>query len=516
MKKLEQVDRPVYPVLVVDDDPRFHKAMLEAFQGEYDFTERAFSEERMWAHLASSTKKFTLILLDLKLDGESIETGMRLIEPLGERYPDIPIIVVTNEDGLATINRARKLGAADFLYKKDYSHDAWDKQFREAIENKALRQKVETLEDELERLHEEEEDEKYRFIGHSPQVKDIKKTLQAVADMADKIVLLTGETGTGKEVAARYLHKNSPRRKHPFVAVNLSTIPSDMLTAELFGYKKGAYTGNQEASEGYFRQANGGVLLLDEIGDINDKIQIQLLRFLEVRQVRPLGENRDIPVDLHIIVATHRNLAEEVQKGSFRADLYQRLHALPIELPPLRERREDILPILEHYFRLELPNTPLMDLLEHNVLDRLTSYDWPGNIRELRNAVDHMALRRRILGKDRITWECLPGDVRSDSPALLPAASKQAAAPTTETEPTAARNRKEQQAYLELNKIETALRVYHGSKGITAEKLGYENEQNLRGFVKTRFAKYPHLMSRFPTIAEAYSKSAWWKEVPPE
>ncbi len=517
MKKSEQVERPVYSVLVVDDDPRFHRDMLEAFQGEYDFTERAFSEERMWAHLASPDKKFALILLDLKLDNQSIETGMSLIQPIGEQYPDIPIIVVTNENDLATIDRAKQLGAVDFLYKKKYSHDVWDKKFREAIENKALRQKVETLEDEVEHLR-EDEDERYRFIGESLQVREIKKTLRAVADMADKIVLLTGETGTGKEVAARYLYKNSPRRKKPFVAVNLSTIPSTMLAAELFGYKKGAYTDSKEASLGYFRQADGGVLLLDEIGDINEEIQKWLLRFLEVREVKPLGESRDIPVDLHIIVATHRNLAEEVQKGNFRADFYQRIHALPIELPPLRERREDILPILEHYFRLELPNTSLADLLDDRVLDRLISYDWPGNIRELRNAVDHMMLRRRILGKDRITWDCLPGDVRSESPSLLLASMpKQAAEPSAETpERTGTRNRKEEQAYLELNKIDTHLRVYFGSKGMVAEKLNYENEQNLRGYVRARFAKYPHLMGRFPAIAEAYSKSAWWKEVPPE
>ncbi|MBC7774268.1 MAG: sigma-54-dependent Fis family transcriptional regulator [Phycisphaerae bacterium] len=511
MKKSKQDDKPAPSVLVVDDESDFHRDMLEAFQGEYDFAERAFNEDRMWVHLASG-KKFDLILLDLKLDNVSIETGMKLIQPIGERYPDVPVIVVTNENDLGIIDRATQLGASDFLYKKKYNHDQWDKKFREAIENKVLRQKVEDLEAEVERMHEEEDDEKYRFIGHSPQVTEIKKTLRAVADMADKIVLLTGETGTGKEVAARFLHKNSPRSKKPFVAVNLSTIPSSMLAAELFGAKKGSYTDSKEDRIGYFRQADGGVLLLDEIGDINAEIQIQLLRFLEVRIVRPLGETKDIPVDLQIIVATHRKLGEEVQKGSFRPDLYQRLHALTIELPPLRERREDILPILEHYFRLELPNAPLMDLLEHNVLDRLISYNWPGNIRELRNAVDHMMLRRRILGKTRITWECLPGDVRSDSSVLLPVSIKQANEPTAEIELSSSRSRKEQQAYLELNKIETALRVYFGSKGITAEKLGYDNEQNLRGFVKTRFAKYPHLMGRFPTIAEAYSKNTWWKE----
>jgi len=518
MKKSKQDDEPTIPsVLVVDDESDFHEDMLEAFLGEYDFPERAFNEDRMWVHL-SSTKKFDLILLDLKLDNVNIETGMSLIQPLSKHHPDIPVIVVTNENDITVIERAKRLGAADFLYKKNYDYDLWSRKFREAIENKALRQKVETLEAEVERLHEEEEveDEKYRFIGHSQPVLEVKKALREAANMTDKIVLITGETGTGKEVAAKFLYQNSPRRKKPFVAVNLSTIPSDMLAAELFGSQKGAYTDSKENRVGYFRQANGGVLLLDEIGDINSDIQIQLLRVLEVRQVRPLGGEKDIPVDLHIIVATHRDLAEEVKKGNFRADLYQRLHGLPIELPPLRERKEDILPILEHYFHLELPNTPLKDLLDYKVIERLTAYDWPGNIRELRNAVDYMMFRRRILGKDRITWECLPADVRSDAPVLLPVAAKQAASTAVEAGPVAFQNRKEKLAYDELSRIETALRVYFGSKGIVAEQLDYENEQNLRGFVKARFAKYPHLKDRFPAIAEAYSNSRWWEAVFPE
>lgn len=519
MKKPKQNDKISIPsVLVVDDESDFHRDMLEAFQGEYNFSVRALNEDRMWVHLEGENK-FDLILLDLKLDNKDIETGMKLIQPLTKYHPDIPIIVVTNENDLNITDRAKELGAADFLYKKKYNYSLWKQKFQEAIEHKTLRKKVENLEAEVERLHEEEEleDEKYRFIGHSPQVSEVKDTLRAVADKADKIVLITGETGTGKEVAARYLYQNSPRRKKPFVAVNLSTIPSDMLAAELFGSQKGAFTDSKEARMGYFRQANGGMLLLDEIGDISHDIQIQLLRVLETRQVRPLAGEKDINVDVHIVVATHRNLAEEVQRGNFRADLYQRLHALPIQLPPLRERREDILPLLEHYFHLELPNTPLADLLEFDVLDRLISYNWPGNIRELKNAVDHMSLRRRILKKDRITWECLPADVRSDIPIVLPTA---AAAPSKMPgEPIApavssmgARDRKEEQAYLELNKIDTCLRLYF-SKGRVAEKLGYENEQNLRGFIKARFTKYPHLMSRFPDVAEAYSNNKWWKDL---
>jgi DNA-binding NtrC family response regulator len=511
MKKPKQAAKTTYTILIVDDDPRFHRDMLEAFHGEFEFKERAFNADRMWAYLGSG--KFDLILLDLKLDNVDIETGMGLIAPLTEQYPDIPIIVVTTENDLGIIDRAKQLGAADFLYKKKYLHDQWAKKFRDAIENQHLRQKVETLEAEVERLHEEEEDEKYRFIGDSAQVQEIKRTLRVAAEMPDKIVLLTGETGTGKEVAARFLYKNSPRKKKPFVGVNLSTIPFSQLYTELFGAKKGTYTDQKEERVGYFRQADGGVLLLDEIGDISSDIQIALLRVLEVRQVRPFGETRDFPVDVHIIAATHRNLAEAVQKGDFREDLYRRLQVLPVELPPLRERKDDILPILEHYFRLEMPNTPIVDLLDFDVLDRLTSYDWPGNIRELRNAVDYMVLRRRILGKARITWDCLPADVRSDSSASLPPTIK----PTTTavvaeaaSGPTSLQNRKEQQAYAELSRIDAALRAYRGSKGFVAEQLGYENEQNLRGFLKTRFTKHPHWKERFPAIAEAYSKNAWW------
>jgi DNA-binding NtrC family response regulator len=515
MKKAQK-DEPQTPlVLVVDDEPGFHKDMLRAFHGEFEFRERAFNEERMWAHLAGDVP-YGLILLDLKLDNESIETGMRLIKPLGQRYPDIPVIVVTNENDLSVITRAKAEGAVDFLYKKKYDHDSWAKIFNQAIESKTLRREVEKLEAEVERLHEEEEDEKYRFIGHSAAVREIKETLREFAGMTDKVVFITGETGTGKEVAARYLYKNSLRRTKPFVAVNLSTIPKDMLHSQLFGAKAGSYTDSKEEIKGFFRQADGGVLLLDEIGDIGLDIQVMLLRVLEVREVQPFGSDSSIPVDVQVLAATHQNLADMVQQGSFRQDLYMRIKTLNVELPPLRERQEDIFPILEHYFRLEMPNSALKDLLSEEVLSRLLDYPWPGNIRELKNAVDYMLMRRRMLKLERISIVCLPNDIIAPAPGLLPQGSPAQAtgklSPAAQPGPnTPQRGRKENNAFLELNRIEASLRMYYGSKSRTAQALEYENEQNLRSKVKSCYEKYPHLFEHFPEIVKAYSKSKWWK-----
>lgn len=195
----------------------------------------------------------------------------------------------------------------------------------------------------------------------------------------------------GKEVAARYLHKMGPRAKKPFVPVNLSAIPSGTFESALFGHKKGAFTGATDDHIGYFQQADKGVLMLDEIGDIDAEIQIKLLRFLDNPLIRPVGSENDIALDIQIVTATHKNLADEVAKGNFRKDLYHRLKTMVIEIPSLHSRKEDIPYILEHFFSAHIPNPKISGLIFPEVMEHLLEYHWPGNIRDLRNAVKYLS-----------------------------------------------------------------------------------------------------------------------------
>jgi DNA-binding NtrC family response regulator len=499
---MREKSQPNYRILIVDDEPPWHVNMRKAFRQDYEF-DGAESAERMWAKLEEG--QFDLLLLDLKLDGTQNNTGLRLIPEVKKRYPELPVIVATVEETPSAIIAAMEAGAKGYLIKNNYQRAAWHEKFQDVIqaqqskaiaaENKVLKQKVERLA--------QEEDVRYRFIGESPKILEIKTMLEGLGQEDNVTVLLTGETGTGKEVAARYLHRMGKRSGKPFVGVNLSAIQKSLLESTLFGARKGGYTGATHDIEGYFEQAQGGILLLDEIGDIDADIQIKLLRFLETRLIRAIGSDKDQELDVQVIAATHRNLSEAIKQGSFRPDLYQRLKMFVIELPPLRARREDIPLIIEHYMQLQLPNVAPYDMMATEVIDRLHEYDWPGNIRELRNAVEYMLLRQRLFHKECIDLDCLPDDVRSgSSPFAVPEAQSNPPAAPDEDVPFA--SKKEEDAYNDLIKIEAALRQTKGDKTRTAQLLGYKGTDHLRSRIKTCARAYRGPLDRFPLIQKYY------------
>lgn len=492
-------NRTNYRILIVDDDTTFHATMRNAFQENYEF-ESAISVERMWEKLQKK-QNFDLLLLDLRLDDTEEYIGLQLIPELKQKYPHIPIIVVTNENDSDTTLAAMDAGAKHYLFKGKYDRIKWDQKFQDAIaaqNSQKLAFENKKLKKEIERRVEQEEDEKFKFIGKSAKVAEIKTLLEGLAKEPNVSILLTGETGVGKEVAARYLHKKGPRAEKPFIAVNLSNMPETMVENELFGHEKGAFSDAKTAQKGYFHQADSGIILLDEIGHIPRTIQDKLMRFMENRTIYPLGSGKAIELDVQLITATNLNLAEEVNKGNFRADLYQRLKMFVIELPPLRHRKEDIPDILEHYFRLQIPNADPYNLMTKEVFDHLLDFDWPGNIRELRHTVEYMLLRKRIFSKSSIDMDCLPEDVRNGSPLI-----KFEPAKPSSVNNTPFKNKKEEDAYLDLVKIEAALRSSGNKKG-AVEILGFKGTDHMRSRVRTCTNAYTGPLDSFPLILENY------------
>lgn len=486
-----------FNILIVDDDPEFHQQIRYAFRRNYIF-EGAINIDHLNKKLDNS-KTFDLILMDLVLDESEEKIGLDLISQINTSYPEIPIIVVTSDREIDTVVRAMKMGARDFLPKGEFDHEYWNKKFIEVIDSSKLKVENKQLKEEVKRRRAQESKE-YTFIGESAKIKEIKRMLRVVAEEPDITVLLFGETGVGKEVAARYLHQHGTRKDQAFQAVNLSAIQETLLESTLFGHKKGAFTGATRDMEGYFKQANGGTLMLDEIGDINADIQIKLLRFLETKLIRPVGADEDQKLDVQIITATHRNLQEEVEKGNFRADLYQRLKAMVVEIPPLRDRKDDIPLIMQHY----LGEQKVSNLISDKAFQMLIDYDWVGNIRELKNTVNYMLLRKKIYGKFQVDEDCLPTEIQeyqkqTDSPAA-----------TYHIDGTSVGNDSlsidEEHALIDLRKIEAALIQKNKVKKDVALELGLENTDNLRYKVKKYYDKHPHLFTSFPNICESYRR----------
>ncbi len=503
----EPISTKNYRLLIVDDDPSFHQQIRYAFRRQYTF-EGARDEHSLWEKLESDTP-FDLLLLDLVLNVESGEKkGLELLPKIKEKRPDLPILVSTSERDISTVVQAMKIGADDFLAKGDFEFDFWRAKIDEHVKRRRLQHENTELRNELKRTRAGSNLDPYPFIGESGEVAEIKRILALIAEEPDVTLLLTGETGTGKEVAARYLHRNGPRKDRPFQAVNLSAIQDTLLESTLFGHRKGAFTGATRDMEGYFGQADGGILLLDEIGDIDAGIQVKLLRFLETKLIRPVGSDRDVQLDVQVIAATHQNLEAAVREGRFRADLYQRLKAMVVELPPLRRRREDIPLLLEHFFQTD----SLEELLTPGALEELLAYRWEGNIRELRNAVSYMELRRKILNRFRIDRECLPRELVQPISSTRPEATIYARPPgsppagTSSAPAPPVSDLSAQHALIDLERIERALLDARRIKSEAAQALGIENTDNLRYRVKKHFEKHPEMFDRFPTIQRAYHR----------
>jgi len=368
-------------ILIVDDNRDMQYALSNILKNQGYKTISALDGERAMKEV--KTRAPNLVLLDIKLPGAD---GMKILEEIKEIDKDLIIVMLTAFGEVKDAVRAMRLGAFDYI-TKPFDNKEILLIIKKALQAQCLCKEVEVL---RKRLGEKTTVEE--VMGKSPQVKQVLHQVNIIAP-TNMTVILQGESGTGKELISQMLHQKSKRSNKPFVAVDCGAIPETLVESELFGYEKGAFTGADERKEGKFEQANDGTLFLDEIANLTDGIQMKLLRVVQERKLQHLGGRKEIKIDVRIIVATKTNLSEAMKNGKFRDDLYYRLSEFHINLPPLRERKEDI-PVLAKYF-LEEANTELNKNIKGfsaEVIKFFSSYNWPGNVRELKNLVKRAVL----------------------------------------------------------------------------------------------------------------------------
>ncbi len=365
-------------ILIVDDDVNLLELLRMRLESANYEVETASKEEDALDAIAHHI--FDLSIVDLQLVQRD---GISLMEEFHQINPDIPVIILTAYGSIESAVEAIKRGAYDYLTKPFDPRELLFK-IENALENRRLNYEIKRLKGLL--------DEQYNFKNIVAKSEKMHKVMDQVVLVAkkDSTVVIYGESGTGKELIAKAIHLTSYRKDKPFVAINCAAIPETLLESELFGHEKGAFTGALWSSKGLLSQAHEGTILLDEIGDMPLSIQAKLLRFLEERQFYPVGSQKPIEVNVRVIVATNKNLEEMVKKGKFREDLFYRIHVIPIHIPPLRERKEDIPLLIEHFLK-EFSQQMKKEVkgLAPRAMQRFMFYDWPGNVRELKNIIEY-------------------------------------------------------------------------------------------------------------------------------
>jgi len=472
-------------ILVVDDSVDYCVSLTRALTGPYCVV-AVHSAEDATAKLSPPPD---LILLDLRLrpDSSDVSEALRFLQSCRQTLPGTPVLIVTAHGDVDKAVECMRLGASDFV-EKGRGLAALRVRLERALEHARLEQRVAALEGELEIVAPRE------LVGDSPQMHEVKAFVAAAAQDGNVTVLIEGETGTGKELIARAIHATGPRRSKPFIGVAVAALPGTMVEAELFGYERGAFTGAQQPRTGYFERADGSVLFLDEIDELESNVQVKLLRFLEERVITRLGGTREIPVDVQVVAASNDDLRLLVQQGRFRDDLYHRLRVLEIRLPPLRDRRDDIPLLVNHYFqKLGGPARGLAGV-EPATMDLLCRYNWPGNVRELRNVLESAIIKAGLRKHRRVEAGDLPAELREP----------QARNTTVSVEDAAL---KEALARTELAEVERALEKTAWKKTQAWKLLGLNDRYALRRRVLRLLEDYPNLSAQFPRLRDAYRGS---------
>jgi DNA-binding NtrC family response regulator len=388
-------------VLVIDDDASLRRVMeMQLEEIGCDVVSAASGNDAL-AVLEEVAP--ALVITDLKIPGMS---GMDLLKLLRADHPELTVIMVTAYGTVRTAVEAMKAGAYDYL-TKPIDYDELALVVNRALEHQQLLEEVHHLRHAL--------DAKYGFESIIGRSKALIRVLEMTSRVAqtDSIVLIRGETGTGKELLAKAIHQNSRRKNGPFVTINCGAIPINLMESELFGHTKGAFTGATAAKKGRVETADGGTLFLDEIGELPIDLQMKLLRLIQQGEIEKVGASESSKVDIRIIAATHRNLQAMIEDGAFREDLYYRLAVIPLELPPLRERHEDIPELVQHLFLKSKQKHGRTELhLPESLVTGFSNYDWPGNIRELENIIERMVV---LAIGDKISADDLPEFLRRGS-----------------------------------------------------------------------------------------------------
>lgn len=386
-------------ILICDDEEIMRDVLETILSGAGHKVELAKTgEEALEAYLQ---KPFDVVLMDVSMPGIG---GLTALERLISHDPEAVVLMVTAYATFDTAISAWEKGAAGVI-RKPFQNEQIIALVAKGIKKRRKEEERQILRQAMVRSVNRE-----GFIGRSEVMENVFRLVERVAQ-ARSTVLITGESGTGKELVAKAIHESSPRSEAPFVAVNCSNIPSELLESELFGHTKGAFTGAVAAKKGLFEVADTGSIFLDEIGDLRPETQVRLLRVLQEREFTPVGDTTPVKVDVRIIAATNVDLKEAVRTGQFREDLYYRLSVVPIELPPLRERREDILPLTQFFIRKYAAENgrDIGETIRPDVLALLENYNFPGNVRELENIVERAIV---IAPGDEVTVDCLRPEVR--------------------------------------------------------------------------------------------------------
>src|SRR3954449_13035973 len=440
-------------LLLVDDEAALREAIAERLTDHGFVVEQASNGEDALARLADFA--FDVIITDLRLPGMD---GRAVLDGALQRYPDIIAIIITGFGTVKDAVNAIKQGAADFI-TKPFQFDALLHVLNSAVEQRRLRSENAYLRSQLE--------DRYRIdglVGRSRVMRELFQLLETVA-ATSSTVLITGETGTGKELAARAIHHNSSRRANRFVALNCSAIPETLLEAELFGHVRGAFTGAVGNRQGRLEQAHKGTLFLDEVATMSPALQAKLLRVLQEREFERVGDSHTTKVDVRVIAATNSDLARMVADGHFREDLYYRLNVIPVQLPPLRERKEDIPLLVQHFLDKYCADAAPREsaapiTVSQDAMRRLMSYPWPGNVRQLENAVERAIAVSA--GRGPIDVTDLPTEIGSVDPVPLAAAVML---------PEAGLDLDSYIANVELQLIQRSLERTGGNKGAAAKLL---------------------------------------------
>ncbi len=451
-------------ILVVDDKPSTLESVTGVLEDLGFEVDTALDGETALKKLEESLPE--AVLLDIWLPGID---GLEVLKKIKQDWPVLPVIIMSGHATIETAVKATKLGAYDVI-EKPISYEQIELTIRNAIkyrdlqeENILLRQKAVG---------------RVELTGESPAMKQLKEQIAIVAP-TDAWVLIQGENGTGKELVAQTIHRLSKRSNKPMVEVNCAAIPEELIESELFGHEKGAFTGATSMKRGKFDLANGGTLFLDEIGDMSLKTQAKILRILQEQKFQRVGGSRTISVDVRIIAATNKDLEKEIEKGNFREDLYYRLNVIPIYVPPLRERTEDIPLLFEEFMKEFGAYARGIKHVQPEVFDALSSYNWPGNVRELRNLVERLVILAR---GEEITIDDLPPNLRNSNKSI---ANLSNANGKVEIPHYFSTNdyRKARQLF-EKEYLEYKLKQYKGNITKTAEAIGIER-RHLHRKIKT-------------------------------
>lgn len=391
----------MFTILTIDDEENIRNGLADNFELEgYNVKKAANGKEGLDL---IDKGGIDLVITDLRMDGIS---GEEVVRQVTTKYPGIPIIVLTGHGSIDDATAAIKSGAFDFL-TKPLDLDHLNLVVKNALKGREQSLKITELQEKLRKNASPDE-----MIGKSAELNKVRAIIQKAAPTKAS-VLITGESGVGKELVAKAIHDQSPRKNMPLITVHCAALSESLLESELFGHEKGAYTGADNIQKGRFELANGGTIFLDEIGEINLSTQVKLLRVLQDKTIERVGAENTISIDVRVVAATNKNLEEEVKAGRFREDLYYRLNVVRIEMPSLKDRKDDI-PLLMHSFLREfnLENQKNIKGFDNHSKSAMLKYSWPGNIRELRNCVESAVV---MCTGDEITIQDLPSSIRASS-----------------------------------------------------------------------------------------------------